>query len=324
MREISYVEAIREALREEMRRDESVIVYGIDVKLGYLSGATKGLIDEFGGDRVKDTPISEQTIIGMAVGAGMLGMRPVPEIQFSDILTLCMDQIANQAAKLGYMSGGQVKVPITIRTPGGYWGSFAAQHSQSLESWFMHIPGLKVVIPSTPADAKGLLKTSIRDDNPVLFLEHKQLWKMKGEVPENDYLIPLGKADLKREGKNVTIVTYSNMVHRSLAAGRELEKDGIDAEIIDLRTLNPIDKMAIINSVKKTHHLVTVEEGCKTGGVGAEIAAIVGEEALDYLDAPIKRVAAFDTPIPFSPPLEDYVIPKEAQIILGVKEILGV
>jgi len=320
MPEKTYVEAIRETLAEEMRRDENIIVYGLDVSLGYLSGATKGLMEEFGEGRVKDTPISEQTIVGMAVGAAIMGMRPVPEIQFSDLLTLCMDQITNQAAKLRYMSGGQISIPITIRTPGGFWGSFAAQHSQSLESWFMHVPGLKVVMPSTPADAKGLLTSAIRDDNPVLFLEHKNLYKVKGEVPEGEYAIPFGLADIKRKGRDVTIVGISLMVHRCLEAAEELKREGIDVMIIDPRTLNPLDKATIIDSVKETNRLVIVEEGCKTGGVGAEIAAIAAEEALDFLDAPIKRVAAYDCPIPFSPPLENFVIPDVNRIIQAVKE----
>ncbi len=323
MREITYGEALREGLREEMARDETVIAYGMDFKLSYVFGVSRGLFEEFGGDRVRDTPISELTVVGMAVGAALMGLRPVPEIQLSDLLTLCMDQITNQAAKLRYMTGGQVKMPITIRTPGGYWGCFAAQHSQCLEAWFMHVPGLKVVLPSTPADAKGLLKSSIRADNPGLFIEHKQLYKVKGEVPENEYLIPLGKADVKRPGKDVTLVTYSYMVYRSLAAAKELEKEGIDVAVIDLRTLNPLDKEAILNSVRQTHRLVIVEEDCKTGGVGAEIAAIVAEEAIDFLDAPVKRVATLDTPIPCSPPLENFVIPTEKRILSAAREIMS-
>lgn len=323
MREITYVEAIREGLREEMARDESVFVFGEDVTLGYLSGITRGLIDEFGKDRVRDTPISEQSIIGLAVGAAVMGMRPVPEIQFSDLLTLCMDQIVNQAAKLRYMSGGQLQIPITVRTCGGTFGSFAAQHSQSLEAWFVHVPGLRVVIPATPADAKGLIKSSIRNDSPVLFLEHKQLFKTKGPVPEGEHLIPLGKADVKRPGKDVTLFTYSYMVHKCLSTSEKLQQEGIDVEIIDPRTLNPLDKETLLNSVKKTHRLVIVEEDCKTGGVGAEIAAIVAEEALDDLDAPIKRVATFDAPIPFSPPLENYLIPDERTIMKAVQSVMS-
>lgn len=323
MREMTYVEAIREALREEMARDPKVIVFGLDVRLAYLSTITRGLIDEFGKDRVRDTPISEQTIIGMAVGAAIMGFRPVPEIQFSDLLTLCMDQVANQAAKLRYMSGGQIKIPMTLRTYTGIFGSFAAQHSQSLESWFIHVPGLKVIMPSTPADAKGLLKSAIRDDSPVLSLEHKQLFKMKGPVPDGDYLIPLGEADIKRPGKDVTVLALSHMVHKALAASDALSNEGIEAEVIDPRTLNPLDKGKLLDSVRKTHRLVIVEEGCKTGGVGAEISAIVAEEGIQYLDAPIKRVAAHDTPIPFSPPLEKHVIPDEGKIIQAVHEVMS-
>lgn len=323
MREITYVEAIREGLREEMARDEDVFIIGLDVTLGYLSGITRGLIEEFGKHRVRDTPISELTIIGMAVGAAMMGMRPVPEIQFSDLLMLAMDPVVNQAAKLRFISGGQLKIPMTIRTCGGIFGGFAAQHSQCLESWFMHVPGLKVVLPATPSDAKGLIKTSIRDDSPVLFLEHKQLFKMKGPVPEGEHLVPLGKAEIKRKGKDVTLFALSHMVHKALAASETLEKEGIDVEIIDPRTLNPLDKKAILDSIKKTHHLVIVEEGCKTGGVGAEIAAIVAEEAIDYLDAPIRRVANPDAPIAFSPPLEKYVIPDEEKIIAAVHEVMS-
>lgn len=323
MREITYVEAIREALREEMTRDPKVIVFGLDVKLAYLSTVTRGLIDEFGKDRVKDTPISEQSIIGMAVGAAIMGFRPVPEIQFSDLLTLCMDPIVNQAAKLRYMSGGQIKIPMTLRTYTGVFGSFAAQHSQSLESWFIHVPGLKVVMPSTPADAKGLLKSAIRDDSPVLFLEHKQLFKTKGPVSEDEYLIPLGEADVKRPGKDVTILALSAMVHKALAAAEVLSKEGIEAEIIDPRTLNPLDKKTLLESVRKTHRLVIVEEGCKTGGVGAEISALVAEEEIGHLEAPIKRVAAYDTPIPFSPPLEKHVIPDEGRIIQAIREVMA-
>lgn len=323
MREITYVEAVREALREEALRDENVIIFGLDVELGYLSGATKGLIDEIGEDRIMNTPISEQSIIGLAVGAALMGLRPVPEIQFSDLLTLCMDPIVNQAAKLRYMSGGQVKVPMTIRTCTGIFGGFAAQHSQSLESWFLHVPGLKLVCPSTPRDAKGLLKSAIRDENPVLFLEHKQLFKLKGHVPDEDYLIPLGEADIKKPGRDVTIFASSHMVHKSLRAAEKFLEEGIDVEVIDPRTLNPLDKAAILDSVMKTNRLVIVEEDCKTGGIGAEISAIVAEEAIDYLEAPIKRVAALDTPIPFSPPLEAFVIPDESRIIDAVHEVMG-
>jgi pyruvate/2-oxoglutarate/acetoin dehydrogenase E1 component len=322
MHEITYAEALREALREEMTRDENVICFGIDVVLGFLSGATRDLIDEFGKDRVRDTPISEQSIVGLAVGASVMGMRPVPEIQFNDLITLCMDQIVNQAAKLRYMSGGNLTVPITIRTCCGILGSGAAQHSQSLEAWFIHVPGLTVVAPSTPSEAKGLLKSSIRDNNPVLFFENKRLYKQKGPVPDEEYLIPLRKAHVVKSGKDVTLISFSYMLQEVAAAAEILQKEGIEAEIIDLRTLNPLDKQTILSSVRKTSRVVIVEEGCRTGGVGAELSAIIAEEALEDLDAPIKRVAALDTPIPFSPPLEKYVLPDKESVLTAVREIM--
>jgi len=324
LREITYRDALREALREEMLRDETVFVLGEDVGR-YWKGAfkvTKGLAEEFGDERVRDTPISESAIIGVATGAAITGMRPVAEIMFGDLSTLAMDQIANQAAKLRYMFGGQIKVPLVIRMPFGAGVNIAAHHSQSLEAWFMHVPGLKVAVPSTPYDAKGLLKTAIRDDNPVMFFEHKLLYSVKEPVPEEEYTVPLGVADVKREGKDVTIVATLYMVHKSLAAAEELSKQGISVEVVDPRTLVPLDKEAIVNSVKKTGRIVIVTEDCKTGGVSAEISAVVAEEAIDYLDAPVKRVAEPDTPIPFSPPLEKFVIPDENKIIGAVKEIV--
>lgn len=307
-----------------MLRDETVFLLGEDVGR-YWKGAfkvTKGLAEEFGDERVRDTPISESAIIGVAAGAAITGMRPVAEIMFGDLSALAMDQIANQAAKLRYMFGGQAKVPLVIRMPFGAGVNIAAHHSQSLEAWFMHAPGLKVAMPSTPYDAKGLLKTAIRDDNPVMFFEHKLLYSVKGEVPEEEYTVPLGVADVKREGEDVTIVATLYMVHKSLAAAEELNKQGISTEVVDLRTLVPLDKQAIVNSVKKTGRIVVVTEDCKTGGVSAEIAAVVAEEAIDYLDAPVKRVAEPDTPIPFSPPLEKFVIPDENRIIGAVREIV--
>jgi acetoin:2,6-dichlorophenolindophenol oxidoreductase subunit beta len=322
MHEITYAEALREALREEMARDENVIAFGIDVVLGFLSGATRDLIDQFGKDRVRDTPISEQSIIGLAVGASIMGMRPVPEIQFNDLITLCMDQIVNQAAKLHYMSGGKLTVPLTIRTCCGILGSGAAQHSQSLEAWFIHVPGLTVVAPSTPAEAKGLLKSSIRDDNPVLFFENKRLYKQKGPVPDDEYLIPLRKAHVVKAGTDVTLISFSYMLQEVAAAAEILQKEGIEAEIIDLRTLSPLDKQTILNSIRKTSRVVIVEEGCRTGGVGAELSAIIAEEALEHLDAPIKRVAALDTPMPFSPPLEKYVLPNRENVLTAVRDIM--
>lgn len=324
MREITYRDALREALREEMLRDKTVLLLGEDIGR-YWHGAfkvTKGLAEEFGDERVRDTPISESAIIGVAIGAAITGMRPVAEIMFGDLSALAMDQIANQAAKLRYMFGGQAKVPIVIRMPFGAGVNIAAHHSQSLEAWFMHVPGLKIAMPSTPYDAKGLLKTAIRDDDPVMFFEHKLLYPIEGPVPEEEYTIPLGVADVKRKGEDVTIVATLYMVHRALAAAEELDRQGIKAEVIDPRTLVPLDKQAIINSVKKTGRIVLVTEDCKTAGVSAEIAAVVSEDALDYLDAPIKRVAEPDTPIPFSPPLEQFVIPNEKSIIKAVKEIV--
>jgi len=324
MRKITYREALREALREEMQRDSTVFLLGEDIGR-YWGGAfkvTEGLAEEFGDERVRDTPISESAIIGTAVGAAITGMRPVAEIMFGDLTALAMDQIANQAAKIRYMFGGQAKCPLVIRTPFGAGVNIASHHSQSLEAWFMHVPGLYVAVPSTPYDAKGLLKTAIRGNNPVFFCEHKLLYPVEDEVPEEEYTIPFGVADIKREGADVTIVATLYMVHKALNAAKQLEKEGIDAEVVDPRTLAPLDKQAVIRSVKKTGRLVIVSEDCKTAGVSAEIAAMVAEEAVDYLDAPIKRVAEPDTPIPFSPPLEQYVIPDEKAIMKAVKKVV--
>ncbi len=324
MREITYRDALREALREEMRRDPSVFLLGEDIGR-FWGGAfkvTDGLAEEFGDDRVRDTPISESAIIGAAVGAAITGMRPVAEIMFGDLTALAMDQISNQAAKIRYMFGGQAKCPLVIRTPFGAGVNIASHHSQSLEAWFMHVPGLFVAMPSTPYDAKGLLKTAIRGDNPVFFCEHKLLYPVKGEVPEAEYAIPFGVADVKREGSDVTIVATSYMVHKALGAAEMLEKEGISSEVVDPRTLTPLDGQAIVRSVKKTGRIVVVSEDCKTAGVSAEIAAFVAEEALDYLDAPIKRLAEPDTPIPFSPTLEQYVIPNEKTIVKAVKDVV--
>ncbi len=323
MRKITYRDALREALREEMRKDPSVFILGEDVGR-YWGGAfkvTDGLAEEFGDKRVRDTPISESAIIGTAVGAAITGMRPVAEIMFGDLTALAMDQIANQAAKISYMFGSQAKCPLVIRTPFGAGVNIASHHSQSLEAWFMHVPGLHVAVPSTPYDAKGLLKTAIQGNNPVFFCEHKLLYPIEGDVPEEEYTIPLGVADVKREGEDVTIVATLYMVHKALNAAKELEKEGINVEVVDPRTLTPLDKQAIVKSVKKTGRIIIVSEDCKTAGVSAEIAAVVAEDALDFLDAPIKRLAEPDTPIPFSPPLEQYVIPNEKTIIKAVKEI---
>jgi len=324
VRKITYRESLREALREEMQRDPRVFLLGEDIGR-YWGGAfkvTDGLAQEFGDERVRDTPISESAIVGTAVGAAITGMRPVAEIMFGDLAALAMDQICNQAAKIRYMFGGQASCPLVVRTPFGAGVNIASHHSQSLESWFMHVPGLYVAAPSSPYDAKGLLKTAIRGSNPVFFCEHKLLYPIEGEVPEHEYLLPFGKADLKKEGADVTLVAISYMVHKALNAAALLQKEGIDVEVVDPRTLTPLDKATITGSVKKTGRLVIVSEDCKTGGVSAEIAALVAEEALDYLDAPIKRVASPDTPIPFSPPLEQFIIPNEQSIIKAVKEVV--
>ena len=324
MRKLTYVEALNEALREEMKRDERVFLIGEDIG-PFWDGAfkvTKGLAREFGTERVRDTPISESCIVGAAVGAAMTGMRPIAEIMFGDLLTLAMDQIANQAAKIHYMFGGQLKVPVVIRSPFGAGNSIAAHHSQSLEAWFMHTPGLKVAVPSTAYDAKGLLKTAIRDDDPIMFFEHKICYTTKSSVPDGEYLIPFGEVDVKREGDDVTIFATFWMVHQSLKAAEKLSRRGIEVEIIDPRTLVPLDKNAIVESVRKTGRLLIVEEDCKTCGVGAEIAAIVAEEAFDFIESPIKRIAEPDTPIPFSPVLENFVIPDEKAIVKGVEDLL--
>jgi pyruvate dehydrogenase E1 component beta subunit len=324
VRQITYREALREALREEMSRDPSVFLLGEDIGR-YWGGAfkvTEGLAEEFGDERVRDTPISESTIVGTAVGSAITGMRPVAEIMFGDLTALAMDQIANQAAKIRYMFGGQAKCPMVVRTPFGAGVNIASHHSQSLEAWFMHVPGLYVAVPSTPKDAKGLLKSALRGENPVFFCEHKLLYSIKGEVPEDDYLVPFGVADIKREGTDVTVVATLYMVHKALAAAQTLAQEGVNVEVIDPRTLTPLDKTTIVKSVKKTGRVVVVSEDCKTTGVSAEIAAVVAEEAIDYLDAPIKRVTGADTPIPFSPTLEQFVIPNEKSIVKAVKEVV--
>jgi pyruvate dehydrogenase E1 component beta subunit len=307
-----------------MQRDSRVFLLGEDIGR-FWGGAfkvTDGLAQEFGDERVRDTPISESAIIGTAVGAAITGMRPVAEIMFGDLTALAMDQIANQAAKIRYMFGGQVSCPLVIRTPFGAGVNIASHHSQSLEAWFMHVPGLYVAVPSTPYDAKGLLKTAIRGSNPVFFCEHKLLYPVEGEVPDQEYLIPFGKADVKKEGADVTIFATSYMVHKALNAAATLEKEGVDAEVVDPRTLTPLDVATITGSVRKTGRIVIVSEDCRTGGASAEIAALVAERTLDYLDAPIKRVTTPDTPIPFSPPLEQFIIPNEQSIIKAVKEVV--
>lgn len=324
MRKLTIRAAINEALRQEMRRDANVYVIGEDVGVfGGCFGVTAGLIDEFGPERVVDTPITESAIVGNSLGAAATGLRPVAEIMFMDFVGVTMDQIFNQAAKMRYMFGGKAKIPMVIRMPCGAGGSAAAQHSQSLEAWFMHVPGLKVVAPSTAYDAKGLLISSIRDDNPVIFVEHKFIYDIEGEVPEEIYTVPLGKADVKREGDDVTVVATMAMVYKALEAAEELAKEGISVEVVDPRTLQPLDNETIINSVKKTHKVVVVHEAVKFAGPGAEIAAMIAEEAFDYLDAPVKRVGAPFTPVPFSPVLEQEYIPSAEKIIAAIREVVA-
>ena len=321
MKEIRYIRAITEALREEMARDQSVFIIGEDVGIpGGSFSATRGLLEEFGERRVKDTPISESAIVGLASGAATQGLRPVVEIMFMDFLTVCMDQIANQLAKMKYMFGGQYQLPIVIRTPCGGGLNAGPQHSQCLESWFCHIPGLKVVMPATPYDVKGLLKAAIRDDDPILFVENKALYGSKGEVPEEEYVVPIGKADVKREGRHVTVVAVSRMVHQSLEAAEALSKEGIDIEVIDLRTVSPLDKETIFRSVEKTSKLVIAHEAVKAFGIGAEIAAVVCEEMIDCLDAPIIRVGAPYTPIPYN--LEGAYLPNSGDVTTAVRKAL--
>ena len=326
MREITYADAIREALCEEMRADPSVFLLGEDIGLyGGAFGVTKGMVQEFGEERVRDTPLSEHAITGAAAGAAMSGMRPVVEIMFSDFLTIALEQLANQAAKASYQFGGQVSVPMVMRAAGGSGTGAAEQHSQSLEAWVCHVPGLKVVIPSTPYDAKGLLKASIRDPNPVVFIEQKLLYRQKGPVPEpsDAYEIPLGVADVKRKGSDLTIVTYGRMVPRCLDAAEKLSAEGIDAEVIDIRTLVPLDKRCIIESVKKTGHAMIVHEACQTAGYGAEIAAVIADsDAFFHLDAPIRRVAGLDVPIPYNPVLEANVVPTMEKILAAAVDLV--
>ena len=322
MRELSYIRAVNEALREELLNDENVFIIGVDVGVsGGPFSATRGLLQEFGPKRVRETPISEAEIVGLAVGAAATGLRPVVEVMFFDFVTVCWDQIVNQAAKLRYMTGGAVSVPMVIRTQMGGGRNAGPQHSQSLEAWCMHVPGLKVVMPSGAYDAKGLLKSAIRDDNPVVFVENRILYGTKERVPEEEYLIPLGKAAVKREGSDVTIVATSQMVRVSLSAAEALAAEGISAEVIDPRTVSPLDIETIIASVKKTHRLVVVHEGVTSCGMGAEVAALVMEQAFDYLDAPVKRVGAPFCPSPFSPALEKRYVPGKDDIIRAVKEI---
>ena len=324
MREITYKDAIREAMCEEMRRDESVYFMGEDI--GAYCGAfgvSKGMLEEFGPERIRETPISETAFMGAGVGSAITGMRPIVELMFSDFMAVCYDQIINQAAKMHFMFAGKVNVPMVIRTASGGGTGAAAQHSQSLEQMYLHVPGLKVVVPSTPYDAKGLLKASIRDNNTVVFLEQKRLYKNKGMVPEEDYIVPLGVADVKREGKDVSIITYGRCVQMALQTAEKLEKEGISVEVVDLRTLAPLDKDAVIATAKKTRRVVVVHEAVEFGGFGGEIVStIVDSDAFYYLDAPIKRVGALYCPVPFNPILEAATFPTPEKIEAAVRETL--
>ncbi|MCR8995305.1 alpha-ketoacid dehydrogenase subunit beta [Brevibacillus laterosporus] len=325
MREITYLEAVREAMTQEMRVNPDVFLMGEDIGVyGGAFGVSRGMIEEFGPERIRNTPISEAAIAGAAVGAAMTGMRPIMELQFSDFITIAMDQLVNQAAKNRYMFGGKGKVPMVVRTPSGSGTGAAAQHTQSLEAWMAHIPGLKVVQPSTAYDVKGLLKAAIDDHNPVIFYEHKLLYKTSGHVPEESYSIPLGVADVKREGTDVTIVATAIMIHKALEAAAELEKEGISVEVIDPRTLVPLDTDTIIRSVKKTGKLIVVHEAVKFGGFGGEIVSMIAEsEAFDYVDAPIRRLGGKWIPMPYNPVLEKAAIPQVPDIIQAVKDTLA-
>jgi len=315
-------EVLNQTLKSEMKRDPSIVVFGEDVALyGGTFGISNGLLEEFGEKRVRDTPITESAIAGAAAGAAVAGLRPVVEIMFVDFITLALDMLLNQAAKMRYMFGGKAECPMVVRAPYGAGLGAAAQHSQCLEAWLMHIPGIKVVMPSTAYDTKGLFLSSIRDNNPVVFLEHKMLYFSSGEVPEEEYTIPLGKADIKRQGRDVTVVATGMMVDRSLSAAEKLSEQGIEVEVLDPRTLLPLDEDAILDSVKKTHRLVIVHEEVKFAGSGAEISAMVAEKAIDYLDGPIMRVGAPFTPVPFAPALEAEFIPSEEKIIDAVKTV---
>jgi pyruvate/2-oxoglutarate/acetoin dehydrogenase E1 component len=320
---LSYREALNQAMREEMQRDPRVFLIGEEV--GYYQGAfkvSKGFVEEFGAERVLDTPITEAGFTGLAVGAAMAGLRPIVELMTFNFGILALDQIVNNAAKIRYMSGGQLSIPMVIRGPGSAAHQLAAQHSQSLEAWFCHVPGLKVIAPATPQDAKGLLKAAVRDDNTVIFIEAQLLYGTKGDVQEGELTIPIGQAEIKREGKHVTIAAYSKMLLLALEAAADLERDGIDAEVVDLRTLKPLDVDTLVQSVQKTGRLVIVEEGWRFAGLGAQIAESVYSTAFDALDGPIVRVTGEDVPMPYSRPLEDLAIPDRARIIQAVKQVL--
>jgi acetoin:2,6-dichlorophenolindophenol oxidoreductase subunit beta len=320
MPEITYREAIREAMSEAMRRDDDVFIMGEDIaEMGGSMGVTQGMLEEFGAERVRNTPISEMAIVGAGIGAAVAGMRPIVEIMYQDFTTLAMEQLVSQAAKHRYMSGGQIKVPLTVRTQGGAGWSPGAQHAQQLEAWFVHVPGLKVVFPSTPVDVRGLLWSSIYDDNPIIFFEHRTLYGIKEDVPEEIDGIELGKGRVHREGDDVTVVATGRLVHEALGAAADAEEDGISVEVVDPRTLLPLDEETIVESVKKTNRCVVAHEAVVRMGFGAEVAAIVQEKAFDYLDAPVERVGAKFAPIPFAPVMEEYVVPHKRDVLAAIK-----
>jgi pyruvate/2-oxoglutarate/acetoin dehydrogenase E1 component len=324
MAELTYREAVRDALATAMRGDDDVFIMGEDIaEMGGSMGVTQGLLDEFGPERVRNTPISEMAIVGAGIGAAMQGMRPVVEIMYEDFLTLSLEQIVNQAAKHRYMSGGQLKVPLTIRTQGGAGWSPGAQHAQQLEAWLVHIPGLKVVFASTPEDVRGLLWTSIYEDNPVIFFEHRTLYGIKASVPDEIEPIPLGRARVHREGEDVTVIATGRLVHESLAAAEEAEKEGVSVEVVDPRTLQPLDEDALVGSVKKTNRAVVAHEAVTRMGFGAEVAAVLQYQAFDWLDAPIERVGARFVPLPFAPVMEEFVVPHSEDVLAAIRRTVG-
>ena len=324
MAELSYREAVRDAMSTAMRRDDDVFIMGEDIaEMGGSMGVTQGMLEEFGPERVRNTPISEMAIVGAGIGAAIAGMRPIVEIMYQDFTTLAMEQIVSQAAKHRYMSGGQIKVPITIRTQGGAGWSPGAQHAQQVEAWFVHVPGLKVVFPSTPEDVRGLLWSSIYEDNPIVFFEHRTLYGIKGEVPDEIEPIEIGKARIHREGEDVTVVATGRLVHESLKAAEEAAEEGISVEVFDPRTLQPLDEDALIASVKKTNRAVVAHEAVTRMGWGAEVAAVIQEQAFDYLDAPISRVGAKFTPIPFAPVMEEWVVPHAKDVLAAIRKTVG-
>jgi pyruvate dehydrogenase E1 component beta subunit len=324
MAELTYREAIRDAMSEAMRRDDDVFIMGEDIaEMGGSMGVTQGMLDEFGPDRVRNTPISEMAIVGAGIGAAVAGMRPIVEVMYQDFMTLAMEQLVQQAAKHRYMSGGQIKVPLTIRTQGGAGWSPGAQHAQQVEAWFLHVPGLKVIFPSTPEDGRGLLWASIYDDNPVVFFEHRTLYGLKADVPDEIEGAELGKARVHREGDDVTVIATGRLVHESLAAAKEADEAGISVEVVDPRTLQPLDEEALVASVKKTNRCVVAHEAVTRMGFGAEVAALVQHQAFDYLDAPVERVGAKFAPIPFAPVMEEFVVPHAEDVLAAVKRTVG-